>query len=154
TNRLLEREIHGDAFVHFDKTGAADSPPFSPEAHLKQIQARLETVRVMFDLFQSLTQKELNRGNYIEAIQFYQGYTLRPLVEVLRMQYDPVRYNFHTRYIHYYFPAEVVQRLEPLFFIADGQQLQAKLTEAQHFFREALAQLDLEKVSSQLGAGG
>lgn len=151
TNRFLEKEIHGDAVIHFDKTGLVKSPPLNAEAHFKQIKTRLETVRVTFELFQSLTQKELNRGNRIEAFTFYQAYTVRPLIEVLRMQYDPARYNFHTRYIYHYFPREVVQRLEPLFFVVDAQQLQTRLEEAQQFFHEAIDQVDLNAVAEKLG---
>jgi hypothetical protein len=150
TNRFLEREIHGDALIHFDKSGFVQSPPFSIENHLKQMKGRLETIQVMFDLFQSLTEKELHRGNAIEAFTFYQNFTLRPLLEVLRMQYDPSRYNFNTRYVYYYLPPDIIQRLEPLFFVADKQQLAAKFADAQQFFYESIAQIDFDEITRRL----
>jgi hypothetical protein len=153
TNLYLEREIHGDACVHFDKIGIVESTPFSVEEHLKQMQSRLETLRVMFDLFQYHTQKELNRGNAIEAFTFYQGYTVRLLVEALRMIHDPARYNFHTRYVYYNLPPDVVQRLERFFFVADAQQLAERFLEAQQFFHETVAQIDFGKIKQTLEGG-
>lgn len=149
-NWFLEREIHGDALIHFDKSGLVKAPPFSVEAHLKQIEGRLETIKVTFGLFQALTEKELNRGCALDALAFYQSFTLRPLVEVLRMQYDPARYNFHTRYAYHYLPSAVVQRLESLFFVSDIRQLRTRFEEAQGWFHEALAQLDLDAVARKL----
>lgn len=150
-NRFLQPEIHGNPVVHFDKTGVVQWPPLSVETQVQAICARLDALPVLFELFQTLTEKELFRGNALEAFAFYQSYTLRPLVEALRIQHDPVRYNFHTRYIHYYLPPEVVKRLERLFFVADVRDLAVKLPEAQHYFRETIAQIDLEAVAGRLG---
>lgn len=151
-NRFLEREIHGDAVVVFDKIGIVKSPPFSVENHLRQIEGRLETLKVTFDLFQPLVQKEIYRHNAIDAFSFYQSFTLRPLVEVLRIQYDPSRYNFGTRYLYYILPPEVIQRLEPLFFVADIDQLLVNFDKAQQFFRETLEGIDLKTVEQKLNA--
>ncbi|MBZ0274973.1 MAG: nucleotidyltransferase domain-containing protein, partial [Anaerolineae bacterium] len=150
SNRFLEPELHGRAVVHFDKGDFTQPPPFSVENHLQTLHNRLETVRVLFDLFQVLTQKEINRRNWLDALTFYQAYTLRPLVEVLRMQYDPARYNFGPRYLPYDFPPAVVARLEPLFFIASGDDLVAKFPQTQQFFAEAVAQVDFAAVEARL----
>ena len=72
-------------------------------------------------------------------------------MEVLRIQYDPARYNFHTRYVYSTFPPEILQRLEPLFFVSDIAQLHVKFSEAQRFFEETLAQINLDTVARNLG---
>jgi hypothetical protein len=149
--RFLESEIHGDAPVHFDKANIVTPPPFDAQAFADQIKARLETLRVTFDLFQVLTLKELHRGNWIEAISFYQSWTLRPLVEVLRMKYDPTRYNFHTRYVQYVLPPDVMQRLETLFFVSNPDDLRAKTIAAQQWFWGAFEQIDLAEVKQIIG---
>lgn len=147
--KFLEREIHGEPLVHFDKVHAVDAPPLNMAALQVRLSERLATLRVLFDLNQILTSKELNRGNAIEAVAFYHGYTLRPLLEVLRIRHDPTRYNFHTRYVYYYLPAPVVERLESLFFVKDTADLAAKLAEAQSWFWQALVEAEAE-----LAAGG
>jgi hypothetical protein len=149
-NRFLQPEIHGKPVVHFDKANIVQPPAFDATTFAQQIQTRLETMRVLFDLFQVLTLKELNRHNWIEAIAFYQNYTLRPLVEALRIRHDSARYNFSTRYVHYNLPAEAVKRLEPLFFVANADDLHAKFAEAQQWFWETAMQIDIEDVRRQL----
>jgi hypothetical protein len=128
--KFLEPEIHGNAVVHFDKSNVTQVEPLD--------------LRVNFDLFQSLTLKELERHNAIEALAFYQGFTLRPLVEFLRILYAPTRYNFHTRYVYYDLPADVVRRLETLFFVQNEDDLRAKREQAEQWFYEILERIRLD----------
>jgi hypothetical protein len=135
--KFLEPEVHGRALVHFDKRGVVRDAPRLDEAALEeQLEARRAALRVTFPLFQPLTLKEVRRGNAIEAAAFYHGFTLRPLLEALRMRHCPARYNFHTRYAHYDLPAEVVGRLRPLFFPTDLADLERKRAEAEAWFGE------------------
>jgi hypothetical protein len=50
-NRFLESELHGNAVVHFDKSGVAQPPPFDWDAHQAMLKERLDNLRVTFDLF-------------------------------------------------------------------------------------------------------
>jgi len=137
--KFLEPEIHGQVRVHFDKSGVVQStPPLDQAALAEKRRERLEILRLMFPMFQSLTLKELHRGNTIEAVTFYQNYTLRPLIEVLRIRYAPNRYNFFARYVHYDLPAPVVQQLERLCFVADQEDLYRKRQEAEILFFDTL----------------
>jgi hypothetical protein len=135
-NKFIETETHGQARVHFDKAEIVRPQPLDLPALQARLQSRLETIKVMFDLFQILTLKELNRGNSLEALSFYQAYTLRPLIEALRIRYSPTRAGFHTRYIHYDLPAETLQRLEELSFISNVQDLRSKREQAEAWFHE------------------
>lgn len=137
--KYVETEIHGQHVVHFDKSGVVRAAPLDRAEWDRQLAARVESLRVSFPLFQVLTLKEINRHNTIEAVAFYQAYTLRPLVELLRIRHAPLHYNFHTRYVHYDLPPEVVKRLEGLFYIATPEALAAKRAEAEAWFNEILA---------------
>lgn len=139
--KLLQPEIHGEAVFYFDKAGIeASVPAWDAAAWQKRLAERRQDMRVSFEMFQSLTLKELNRGNWLEAFGFYQAYTLRPLVEALRMHYAPTRYNFHTRYVYYELPSAVVQRLEGLYFVRDGEEIRQKQAEAQAWFYEMMSE--------------
>ena len=140
--KFLEREIHGERQVHFDKAGVTTVPPLDPGEFNRQMLQRLETLRVTFPMFQSLAMKELNRGNAIEAFAFYHGQTLRPLIEVLRMWHSPYHYNFHTRYVYYELPADVVGRLEGFFFVGNVDELAEKRRQADTWFWQVVEQLD------------
>lgn len=118
------------------------APPPSDE-DVARLRDRVASLRVTFDMYQILTLKELNRGNTLEALAFYGGYTLRPLVKVLRMQYDPTRHNFHTRYVYYNLPADVVWKLELLFPAVNTDDIRAKRAQAEARFYETLDQIRL-----------
>ena len=136
--KFLQSEIHGNAVVHFDKANLVRAQPLDHVAFEAKLRDRVETLRVTFDLFQPLTLKELNRGNDIEAIAFYQSWVLRPLVELLRIQHAPFHSNFHARYVHYDLPEPIVEKLQPLFYIRDVHDLCAKREQAEKWFHEIL----------------
>jgi hypothetical protein len=142
TNKFLEPEIHGHPLIHFDKAGVVQAPAADPVALADRLKERLASLRITFDLFQTLTEKELNRDNDIEALAFYHGFTLRPLVEVLRIRYQPARHNFYTRYIHYDLPEEAVQKLCELFFVRDALELRAKRRLAEDWFYATLEAIE------------
>ncbi len=142
-NKFLEPEIHGHALVHFDKANVTAPPTWDQSAHANKLRARLNTLRVTFDLFQIMTLKELARHNDIEALMFYHSFTLRPLVEVLRMQHAPARYNFHTRYLYYDLPKAIVRELDALFFVANADELRVKRERAAAWFYATLNQIQV-----------
>jgi hypothetical protein len=146
---LLAR-VHGKPNVLFDKTGLVQETVVEPEKHLEKVRHSLETRKVLFDLFQILTLKELNRGNYIEAISFYQGYTLRPLIEALRVIHCPIRHAYGPRYAHYDLPSDLVSRLQALYFPKDGEDLRVKQKEAETWFWEVVESIDWDEVRKNL----
>jgi hypothetical protein len=149
-NRFLEPEIHGHPHVFFDKIEFTKAPEFDAEVFLQRLRERVEYLRVTFDLYQVLVLKEVGRLNWIEALSFYYGFELRPLVELLRIRYCPQRYNFYTRYIHYDLPLEVVTELETLYFVRDGESILDKQRQVQEWFRRELEGLQWEQVEEKL----
>lgn len=142
TNKFLEPEIHGEKVVLFDKDNSLHVPPLDRALWAAKLKDRRAALRVTFELLQALTTKELNRGHLMEAVAFYYGYSLRPLIELLRLRHCPARYNFHTRYVYDDLPADIVRALEPLFFPHDADDLRAKHAQAAQMFAQALADID------------
>jgi len=140
--KLLQTEIHGNAVFFFDKLGVSQIPPFDWECWNSRLRERLSILRITFPMFQTLVTKEIYRGNRLEALSFYHACTLRPLVEVLRIRDDPIRYNFHTRYAYYYLPPEVVCKLEPLFFVTSVNDIQAKRRIAEDWFNQVMDEVE------------
>jgi hypothetical protein len=143
--KFLEPEIHGNAVVHFDKANIIRAEPLDRSALNSKLIDRVSALRVTFDLFQILTLKELERHNDIEALAFYQSFTLRPLTEALRIRYAPARYNFHTRYVQYDLPPDVVQQLQALFFVKDVGDLGAKREQAELWFHRTLDEIHIDR---------
>lgn len=100
--------------------------------------ARFNEIKIRFDLLQPLVKKEIYRGHLVDAIGNYHDWTLLPLVEVLGMIYRPHRYDFELKYFSRDFPPAIVERVAPLFCIANLEDLAAKQQIAEAFFAETL----------------
>jgi hypothetical protein len=149
-NKYLELELHGPMKVYFDKAGVVKSTHLDVNAWATEINDRLVQLRQTFELFQVETIKELNRGNAIDALTYYHNAILNPLVEVLRMKYKPEHYSYFTRYTYYDFPAEVVGRLEPLFFVLGAEDMRRKHAEAVEWFNQAVLEFNMENLRAYL----
>jgi hypothetical protein len=141
-NRFLEPEMHGQARVLFDKSGLVVPPVFDWERLEKSLRERLAHLRTFFDLFEVVVEKEILRSNPLDAQAFYQRFTIQPLVEVLRMKYDPPRYQFHMRYLYYDLPQPVAHALEELVFPVDLLDLAQKRQRALAWFEQTWEELN------------
>lgn len=145
-DKFLQFQIHEEPIVYFDKKSLVKNDLIQPEAFLDKLEARLQMLRVTFDLFQVLTLKEINRGNDIEALSYYMTYTYKPLVEVLRIKYSPYHYNFHNSYIYYDLPDQIVKRLHGLNFIPDSKALSRCRDEAEAWFWKVIDSIGREHI--------
>jgi hypothetical protein len=138
-NKLLEPEIHGRSRFHFNKQNAVTIPALDRAAFTERIKTRLGRLALRFDMFSCFVDKEIERGNLIEAVDLYHKMILGSLIEGLRMRYHAVHYDFGTRYIHYELPAGVVQELTDLHLVAGESDLVRKLARAKQWFRDTIS---------------
>ncbi len=141
-DKLLEPEIHGNAVVHFDKTGVTKNNKLDQDVHKKKIENRLASLKVTSEIFEGFTEKELMRKNNIDAFSFYYGFTLRPLVELIRIKYTPDHFNFFSRYVHIELPVKISEKLQTFFYISSPEDLKIKNVEAKVWFNEIMAEID------------
>lgn len=140
-DRFLQSEIHGTPVVHFDKKGDVTCEPLDAAAFAERLRGRVAQASTLFEIFSPFVTKELNRGNDIEAMGYYQSLVLRPLVELLRIRHAPLRHNFYARYVYYELPIEIIERLEPFFFARAAGELSARCSEAASWVAELLAEI-------------
>lgn len=141
-DKLLEPEIHGNIVFYFNKKSKIRIPKLNKEAFNKKLHERLDRLKLRIEFFNIFVQKEINRGNSLEAIDLYQNMTLATLVEVLRIKHNPFHYNFRMRYIHYEFPPETVKKLERLYFVKDMKNLKEKYQEATEWFYKVISEIE------------
>ncbi len=134
--KFLDPETHGQVVVHFDKTGVIRPRPTDPAAVAARLRSRIETLATTFELFRILTWKEIHRRHDLEAMAYYQSFTLRPLVELLRIVHCPERHGFFARYVDHDLPAALVAQLRPLFFVGDLDGLRQAQETAERLFAE------------------
>jgi len=108
---------------------------------------RYREIKAWFVASQSFVRKAVLRGKEVDALASFWGYTLRPLVELLRMRYCPVRWDFGMRYLDRDLPSTVYARLRDLIFVRDLGEIEAKLPEATAWAVALLRELDQPSAS-------
>jgi len=151
-DKFLEPEIHGSVVFYFNKSDKIKPPRLDKDALVKRLQERLERLQARFDMFNNFVQKEINRGNHLEAIDLYHALTLAALVEALRIRYNPVHYDFKMRYIHYELQSESIKKLKHLYFVKDEKDLQEKYREAVKWFKETMSEINQKEIEKLIRA--
>jgi predicted nucleotidyltransferase len=146
--KFLEPEIHGKAIFYFNKSKKVRVPALNKEELTENLQQKLKRLKDRFAMFNIFVQKEINRGNYLEALVLYHSITLGSVVDVLRIKYSPFHYDFKTRYVKYELPKQVTKRLERLHFVKDRKDLLEKYRESTKWFNVIIRKTLLEKVIS------
>ena len=141
-DKFLEPEIHGNPIVHFDRKNIIASQPLDREKFKQNMLMALERAKVRFDIFQLFFDKEYNRGNYLDAFDFYYNFAIGGLLAVLRMKHSPYHYTFRSKYANYDLPPEVVKRLEDLYFVKGPEDMKAKYQQVKDWFAEAVAEVE------------
>jgi predicted nucleotidyltransferase len=139
--KFLEPEIHGNVVFYFNKSDKISCPRFDKDAFSKKLRERLEILQARFNMFNNFVQKEISRGNHLEAIDLYHILTLGTLVEALRIKHNPLHYDFKMRYIHYELPSEIIEKLKHLYFVRDKEDLQEKYNEAIKWFHKIMLEI-------------
>lgn len=132
--KFLEQEIHGKPQVLFDKKNVVRPISINQEEHWQKVQVKLPMMKARFDIFQVMIEKELMRENYLDAFAYYTGFTLQPLVELLRIKYAPQFSGFGIRYLPIHLPKELATQVEQLYFVKDGADLKQKWQQAVQMF--------------------
>ena len=138
--KFLEPTVHGEARFGFNKIGTIDYQPYDEAAARDNALQRRKRLSDRIDIFGSFFQKEVSRGNLIEAVDLYHRLVLSTLVQLLRMKYNLSHSDFGTRHVHIELPDEVVSRLVGLHFTADRDELLRKHSEARHWISELLSE--------------
>jgi hypothetical protein len=118
---------HGHPVVLFDRIGAVRPEPADPASTAATVAARVAWIRERLPFTQPLVTKEVRRGDALAAVAAYRRHVLDPLVELERIRHSPARHDFGLRYTAADLPAEVRRELRELAFVADLDDLAAKL---------------------------
>jgi hypothetical protein len=79
---------------------------------------------------QNFVRKAIIRGQEVEALAAFWAYTLKPLVELLRMRYCPARWDFGMRYLQRDLPGPVYDELRDIMFVGEYDDLAEHLSKA------------------------
>ena len=136
-----EVELHGRGKTWFDRRGILVESRIDGANDMAQAKARVPALASAFAMFQHLVTKERRRGRAVDALVFYQSWTLRPLVEALRLLHCPQRRVFGLRYLARDLPAEACAEVEALAFVRDLDDLAVKHERARRWFDRCIERL-------------
>ncbi len=139
--RFLECERHGTPVVLLDRDGLVVPEPFDRAAHEARMKDRLHAMAARFQLLQHLVRKAVWRNDPADAADKYMTFTLRPLVELLRMRHCPDRFDFGMRYLRDDLPEPAWRMVEELALPGDLQTLLAAQQRAEAAFERELSML-------------
>jgi hypothetical protein len=125
----LDIERHGRIRPLFDKGEWLRSDP-SAVSQVARRNERLEELRVWFSVSQIFVRKAIIRDQQVEGLAAFWSYTLKPLVELLRMRYCPPRWDFGMRYLDRDLPGPVYDELRGVMFIGEPDDLAEHLSKA------------------------
>jgi predicted nucleotidyltransferase len=139
--KFLEPHIHGEVVFHFNKSDEIKVPIINKEELNENLKHILAQLRDRFAIFNINVQKEINRGNYLEALILYNNITLGSVVNALRMKYNPFHHDFKTRYVQYELPERITRELQRLYFVRDITDLVKKYQEGTRWLYELVKEL-------------
>jgi hypothetical protein len=129
-DHCLDVRRHGHPVKLFDKGEWLRERPLSDTAITAAIANRREELHRWFPASQAFVHKAMLRGHDVEAIAAFWAYTLKPLVELLRMRYCPARWDFGLRYLDRDLPPDIYQHVRELMFVRDVADLTIKFADA------------------------
>lgn len=138
----LDIERHGRARPLFDKGEWLRSDPSAGVSQVARRAKRLEELRTWFFVSQSFVHKAILRGKQVEALAAHWGYTLKPLVELLRMRHCPARWDFGMRYLDRDLPGPVYDELREIMFVGESDDLAEHHSKATAWAERLLRELD------------
>lgn len=137
----LDVERHGRVRPLFDKGQWLRSDPSARMSQVARRAKRLEELEAWFSVSQNFVRKAIIRGQQAEALAAFWGYTLRPLVELLRMRYCPSRWDFGMRYLDRDLPDPVYDELRGIMFVGEFDDLAQHLSDATEWAERLLREL-------------
>jgi hypothetical protein len=139
-HQVVER--HGEMVPLFDKGEWLHPRPVDEGALAIKRAARFRELQTWFPMSQIFVRKAILRGQHVEAVNAFWSCTLRPLAELLRMRYCPVRWDFGVRYLDRDLPPAVYGQVQDLAFVRDLGDLETKLAKATAWGTALLRELE------------
>jgi hypothetical protein len=138
----LDIERHGEKLPLFDKGDWLRAKPLDEGALAAKRDRRYRDHQTWFTINQVFVRKAILRGQHVEAINAFWACTLKPLADLLRMRYCPVRWDFGVRYLDRDLPPAVYDQFRDLALVSDLRDLEVKLARATAWAATLLRELE------------
>jgi hypothetical protein len=127
SGHAIDTGLHGSPIIHVDKVGCVTLCKETASVRDARIRDVIVRAAAMCDLHPVLVEKQLQRGDLLQAFGEYQRFMVRPLIELLRAKHCPQRSSWQTTSITWDLPPDINQRLRGLVVVADIAAMRAQL---------------------------
>ena len=107
---------------------------------------RIDELKKTFLFFQAWVKKGVNRDNFLEALKYYHSFILDPLVELLRLRYEPTKREFGLKHIERDLPKDILHTIEDLYKVNSTSEISTKSQKANELFFEVLKEVEKENI--------
>jgi hypothetical protein len=135
-NEFLQVERHGNPVVHLDKLGIVKPQHGDRVALRAKHLKRLEEIEQFYPMYRTDALKALDRGQSIDAYAFYFGAMVKPVVELMGMNFRPFRSDFGLRYLHRSFQPAEQKLIEGLLYVASVDEMRDRISVVDQLFDE------------------
>lgn len=122
-------------YVLFDKDNVIRFRNINKKQRQKDLQDRVAYLKETFQFFELWVQKEILRGHFLEALNNYHTKILEPLIELIRLYYQPLKKDYYLKDISKDVPTEIYEKLQDLFIITSLKELAQKAKKVKTLFK-------------------
>lgn len=143
--QLHSRDMEGFAFVKgdrvenalvlFDKAQVIRFTEEEPPLPQKEKESLLRECDYRYSQHCRVV-KYILRGEFPEALIYYQRYVIEPLVLLLRLQYTPRHTDYGMVHISHHIPSPPLRRLENLLSVSSLDDIRERMPLARYWFQE------------------
>ena len=113
--------------VLFDKDGTTTFKPLDESDYNRMLQERKQFLTQRIELGQLSVQKEITRGQFMDALHNYQFWLVEPVIELARIKYAPLKISYGLKHGSRDLPKETTAEIESLYIIASLEDLGNKI---------------------------
>ena len=128
--------------VLFDKKNVVQYSGLDQEKFRKSVQERVVELKKTLLFFQAWVKKGTERKNFLEALGYYHSFVLRPLVEILRIKYEPTKRVFYLKHIKRDLPEEAILQLEDFYKVNSVEEITKKTRRANVVFFDVVKDIE------------
>lgn len=138
-NFEFTRGLDDEPKIIFDK-GSIKFKDLDREQFQKELQERIDHIKQVFaQKIRVLT--KVKRGDFLEALMYYNKWIIAPLTELLRIQYIPRKKDYHFKHVGRDLPKEVTEQLEILCRVTSVKDIERGVVDAEKLFKKTLDKL-------------
>lgn len=124
------------AKVIFDKDGITKPVPLDLEAHNAMLANRAKVLAEKLKVGRVSVEKEIQRGQFLDAMHNYNFWLLETILELARIKYSPLKYTYGLKHGNRDLPKDVAGKVESLCKIKSLDDFKIKIDEIEQLANE------------------